>query len=263
MKRINRDGFYVHLPSNASYHAFSDNKATDYTVKLATEIQLDSVRRWEVALVDIQFPTAWMKFDDGMYVEIWKGMRVGHHPVESDLAGARRVLVNIPPGKYESMDAVLVHMTKELFSYFMGEIMFYTTYNDRAVNVRIFKPGLYIRLSEKLARAFGAKNPSVIYGAGTHHLGYFVKTHVDVVHVRCNAVTPERIGSEDVSLLRAVHAKGSSTGTSVQMFKRRKYKEVYGTRYKFLRVELTTDSGDALDLASGKTVATLHFKPSV
>lgn len=57
------NGFYLTLPSNSSMREFPDNKLCTYVTRLAKNVDLDG--RWEVGLVEIQYPNTWHNVKEG------------------------------------------------------------------------------------------------------------------------------------------------------------------------------------------------------
>ena len=49
--------FYLHLPSNSSFHKFSNNTLTEYRVGLPQTVSLTG--DWEVGLAEIHYPHSW------------------------------------------------------------------------------------------------------------------------------------------------------------------------------------------------------------
>ena len=60
--------FYVTLPSNASMDFYSNNTASNYTIRMPRTFYLEG--KYEVALSEIQYPHTWpsMKTDVEYYV---------------------------------------------------------------------------------------------------------------------------------------------------------------------------------------------------
>src|SRR5437870_545308 len=78
------EGFYVVLPSNASYDIYK-NKLSSFTVRLPTMLNLGP--EWQVAIVSISYPKSWFNIGEGYTLET--------------VTPQRRYTETIPPGNYE------------------------------------------------------------------------------------------------------------------------------------------------------------------
>ncbi|MGL4878520.1 hypothetical protein, partial [Paraclostridium dentum] len=57
---MDKNGFYIKLPSNSSSHIYPNNKIWNYRTKLAIPIVLKEPH--EVGLIEVQFPRVWNTF---------------------------------------------------------------------------------------------------------------------------------------------------------------------------------------------------------
>ena len=74
--------YILNLPSDSSYKHFPDNKISSYSVKLETPIQLNGHDGWEVALLEIYYPSKWNSETSSVFYVYTPGLidlrHVGH-----------------------------------------------------------------------------------------------------------------------------------------------------------------------------------------
>ena len=59
------NAFYLMLPSDASMNVFPNNTLSSYITRLPRPIELPG--RWEVGLVEIQYPHTWFNVSKDVY----------------------------------------------------------------------------------------------------------------------------------------------------------------------------------------------------
>ena len=90
--KVEKNHFYLTLPSNSSMALFPENAMSDYTTKLPRDFAL--VGSWEVAVSEIMYPNTWNNILDGReyYVKV-----AVSPPNEADLkTHLKRVTTKIP-----------------------------------------------------------------------------------------------------------------------------------------------------------------------
>lgn len=71
MATASSEGFYITLPSNASYELFKTNTVGCYTVDLAQAIELKG--QWLVGLCEISYPRTWFSLKaEHAYIDVEK-----------------------------------------------------------------------------------------------------------------------------------------------------------------------------------------------
>lgn len=105
-------GFYVTLPSNASFDVYPSNKIWNYRTKLAKPIILKEPH--EVALIEIQYPRNWHSFttNDG-WISI-KNNKMGKMDVPLHLM--------LAPGIYDSIPRIIKEINILLMEYDITKI---------------------------------------------------------------------------------------------------------------------------------------------
>lgn len=59
---MTEDRFYVGLPCNASLSIYMNNTVSNYRTYLANALRLNG--RWEVGVVEFEYPRTWYTFND-------------------------------------------------------------------------------------------------------------------------------------------------------------------------------------------------------
>ena len=120
---------YVTLISNASLNAFPDNTASNFTTHFDPPLELHG-GEYEVALVDIMYPTNWKNIPTGSTKDAFhfflRKTKIEPNLVtslenhtdpelfESRLITEEEQIVNLPDGHYETLHDILAYMNKQV-----------------------------------------------------------------------------------------------------------------------------------------------------
>lgn len=247
---VERDSFYVTLPSNACHDIFPDNDGSNYTVTLSQPIELQGP--YEVALAEISYCHTWNNI---VSVEDSFDLRNHSHPNDPP------TYLKIPTGNYESVD-LLVREINALFKSVKIELILH--YSSITKRVAILGPGGFsLKFKAPLAYMLGfepdewissgsnprSKYPCDIYGG---QYNFFVYT---------NIVEAQHVGDYVVPLLRIVKKDGSYGELITLSYNRLHYVPVNKQRIQDIQIELKTDLNKFVRFTYGKTICKLHFRP--
>ena len=90
------NAFYLTLPSDASMNVFPNNTLTSYITRLPRPIEFTG--RWEVGLVEIQYPHTW--YDVSEYAYRWFIIGKLRAPGESEENSYQEYTFVLPAGYY-------------------------------------------------------------------------------------------------------------------------------------------------------------------
>jgi len=231
------EGFYVVLPSNASYEIYK-NKLSSFTVRLPTMLNLGP--EWQVAAVSISYPKSWFNIGEGYTIEMT-------HRVEKKKTGYK---ATIPPGNYESSDDLIDEINR-LTTAWPGNIKFKV--EKHKLKIDNAPPSLII--SENLAQVLGQINNKSVRPI-------YLDQGLNSLYVYSDIVYPSIIGDTIGPLLRVVHVPSKTTfGQQVtEYFDPPYYYPLAHFNFQEITCYIRTDTGVPPAFRFGRVVITLHFK---
>ena len=108
---MQKDNFYLTLLSNASFEEFSDNKTSDFTVKLPQTINLDG--QYEVALCEMSYPMTIENVtkDNNQFIIELQAADAKGTPLDDKVYP---VVLKIHEGYYRSIDDILIFLNNAI-----------------------------------------------------------------------------------------------------------------------------------------------------
>lgn len=263
-------GFYLTLPSNASMTVHPNNKPQSYTVELSQPINLEG--SWEVALMELQYPTNWHNLTESTKWEIlltyWEG--------EADLKETRFIF-DFPPGSYSSLEHLCTAVSNQLNAQYMqkceiaeaNEAPFNLMYNDATKKV-VTKCSLRfvattIRLlGDQLLQMLGFFNKKtgyerLVFGDISMYDPSVVANSA-TLFVYSDIVEHQFVGDTKAPLLRTSPLCDKSRDVKALTFQRPFYLTVKKNYINSIRIELRNDAGELVHFQTGKSILVLHFR---
>ncbi len=287
--------FYLTLPSNNT--SAEDNQTNRFVTRLPQKLQLNG--KWEVALVEIQYPYSW----NNIYGR--RGNQLADNWIDITFHNDFLVTLFVPPGYYGNIHELLaaIEYGKEKASESLVEGLkqnakhaALTADKDPKTN-KVTKPELKFRLLERhvkdikfgfwlgfdetLKRVRCTKLPSKIknvelskrmqYMLGFENADiyddkktakYIPDLHGSfyALHIYCNLVEPQIIGNSLAPLLRCVHVEGNHGDIVEKMFNSPHYIPVLPTEIETVDIDVKDDRDQYVPFDFGKTVVKLHFR---
>lgn len=280
---MERDNFYMVLPSNTSSYSDTPNFISRYTIHLPKTLELDK-QHWEVALVQINFPISW-------YIISGKKYYVDFFPralyMNSNVEKRRR---RVPRGNYRDMRELVDTLNDvkgdEVESYFkvtqtnkvslvvapyehvalspaLAKVLGFT-YGDKPLAIDsppymdatedfLFSHNnsewmISFKLEEEIPRTFVASTHSNLDG------------HVFNVYVYCNIVEPTLVGDTYVPLIDTIGVGDLQARYVSLKYETPHYLPLLTGNIQNIEIMLCDDTGEQIRFRWGRVIVKLHFR---
>jgi hypothetical protein len=257
--------FIVEVVSNGSLDVYPDNTLSSFANYLPEPIVLEyeDNRYWEVALMEIAYPTRYINVTDGKFR--FKG---GPHKPSHELS--------IPKGFYSNVESVILAMHKALnniesslilshasislkVDYFSRKILFNFKDEDAVLNLA----------SRDLANILGFPSPCVIPGTMKESMLPYDIQRIHTIMVYTDIIEHGIIGNTKAPILRSFPLmpkfKDESILLNQQMnyhsFDNLQFKKVLKSSFHSIKIDLRSCIGEKIPFAGiGNTRLTLLFR---
>ena len=245
--------FYVTLPSNSNMDIYPDNKKANYKVRLPRTLYLKN--KYEVALVEIEYPITWDTFSQGeSYKIIVKDMnRAGEH-----------IELLIPHAHYDSIselvreiNTVLAQYTEESGSLGKARLRIHRLQEKITLDL---PHNLHVKFSNECCDVLGLQCGKYYNGQANGLYCYDISRGFYSLFVYCNVVEPQIVGNVYVPLLRTVAIKGDRGSYVVKTYGEPHYVPVSTDEMAVIEMNIKDDSGHDVPFTNGKVVCKLHFR---
>lgn len=282
--------FYLTLPSNTE----PENKTGNFSVLLPTKLQLRG--KWEVALVEIQYPYSWnnissnpkldkmkwidkvLHYRDGMDSENW---------LDVTFENGFMAKVFVPPGHYGNIRELLtaIEYGKEQTSLEIENTLKTTEmpkkYTLLPIHIDHIKYGFSLHFEQTIKRVICkfwdnkvkhiGLSPSLRYMLGFEQLDIIgerniAKYHPDIrvgfysLFIYCSLVEPQIVGNVTAPLLRSVHIHGTYGDIVEKLYQTPHYVPVMAKDIDRIEIDIKDDNNQSVPFQFGKTVVKLHFR---
>ncbi len=291
--------FYLTLPSNSLP---STNTTASFSIYLPNKIDLQG--KWEVALVEIQYPFSWNnltgKLQPNDQTDNWISVRfssgktenllipAGYYETIQDLEQAieyaKEECSNILDGKVQALKRNLTKAENTLEGKELGYFMksYKLEHKSLKQQARDVLSGFRVVFNHTLKRIKVKVDPHEVKEVGfSTHLQYMlglqeamVRAGEDLLgkyipdlnggfyalHVYCNLVEPQIVGSTTAPLLRLVNIEGRHGSIVEKMFQAPHYVPVNSKEISRIDIEIKDDNNNLVPFDFGKAVVKLHFR---
>ena len=254
--------FYLTLPSNSSTTYFPENKVNNFVTTLPKHIQLEG--RWQVALVEIQFPFNFYTLNAGDEIIIVSLYENADEKIE----------IAINKGYYTNPSILTTKINKRI-DRIIGENRIKFEYDSLINRVRVTTVDCALWLSETLRQIMGFSQSSVnnisanqtywdieAFNLNTSIAPYSTDMNHDIhsIYVYCDIVDRGIVGDTLVPLLRVVPTHARHGDVVHITFSNHHYIPVHSKNFETIRIYLSDDTGKLIAFDGGHCVATLHFR---
>lgn len=263
--------FYLTLPSNTS----PDNTTANFSVHLPTKLDLPG--KWEVALVEIQYPHSW----DNIH-----SSGGSDNVIEITFPNDAKVAVYIPPGYYGTVEELISaiqygqqrssqmilqtyknHQTiisgKNVKTNHIKDVVkgFQLEWNQtlKRVQCKLFRIKS-VKLSQQVQYMLGFETDTI---DGTNEIAYFqpdLRSGFYSLYIYCSLVEPQIVGNITAPLLRHVHIDGSHGDIVEKLYQTPHYVPVVTKEVDRIEIDIKDDKNQSVPFQFGKTVVKLHFR---
>lgn len=272
------ESFYLTVPSNTPNPSGELNKPQQFTLSTQYTSQLKG--KWEVALMQIQFPNTWHNIKKLITVETFISKSDKPIPNFEDLLteGGEAAYdkftwlqrFKIKPGYYASVDDVMDSFNERSF-YF--EMVKNPDSGKLAITLKKEKQSIlkqdpnYLTISETgldlfQLLGFPAKNRAHKIPLEAINLPNLT-IHFPALFVYCNFIDHQYVGNERAPLLRFIPIT-SRVGDYTTIEFQKPYYVTLSTGYiNAMSFEVRDDTGDFVNFQYGKVILMLHFRPKI
>ena len=142
--------FYLTFPSNSSIAFFPDNTLTHYVTHLPKPIDLDG--KWEVGLVEIQYPHTWYNVQKECAWIVYRGNATG-----------QTLRKTLKEGLYETPTKLIDYLNREMTD--TKNVKFHYDLVSKKVSLYV-APGAFVKISKTLNLMLGLDQTR--YDSGLH-----------------------------------------------------------------------------------------------
>lgn len=249
---------YITLPSNASMSDYPQNRLSSFRVKLNSPLQLQGC--WEVALVELIFPTPLMNAPFSQ-----------SHGFTYSISGQGEHRVHIRPFAYKTINQLISYI-----KYFMTDkqkTVFDIEYDNENDRVKIYnrlKQDLAFNFPDRISLLMGF-HPDVLYYTNAHNDTIWAPNAPDMsagltlMYVYTNICEPQVVGHKLAPLLRVVPCDYREFGTKCKEFTKPHYIPVHKQIITEIQIDIYTDVADerAPFRDNSRVIAKLHFRKRI
>ena len=264
--------FFVVLPSNTISDEFPQNKISNFSIGLPTQLTLGSYN-WEVALAEISYPHTWYNID-----ESFAFIDVTVYTYNGSDSEANQKRLNISPGHYNNGVELIYKINQTLKANLYQSKFRYSEKSNKASVILYISDEFeeVVRLPTKLASVLGFhKNylgtrfltipkPSTSLWREDAESCVDLSINTHNLFIYTNIIKETLVGNQYVPLLRTVPTleKNRNTYVSVQ-FTNFHYIPLVSNYIKQITIDIRDDQGDNIKFQSGKVTVKLHFRRKV
>jgi hypothetical protein len=268
--------FYLTLPSNTS----PENLTSNFSVHLPTKLDLQG--KWEVALVEIQYPHSWNNIHGAR-----ENVGIGDNQIEITFQNQQKITIYIPGGYYGTIHELLAaveyakHKASDAISKFLklnGKktetgfqqkhvkdiiVGFHLEFDDtlKRVKMKLFPDMVAkVQISERLQYMLGFSNRIFHVGKKLAPFQPDVRGGFYSLYVYCSLVEPQIVGNVTAPLLRTVHIEGIHGDMIEKLYHTPHYVPVIAKEVDRIEIDIKDDKNQSVPFQFGKTVVKLHFR---
>ena len=258
---MERNEFYVTLPSNASLDVYPNNTLTKYTVRLPRTLYMKE--GYEVALAEIMYPVSWLTLKKSSEHTI-KIINVESETVDE---------AYLPKSHYHSASDLVRAINHTLRKYFESKdldnktvALDLTNYSEMITLKANYGYGL--ELSLELQDILGFTRDTVLVnfeeGDGVYEIEAQSPCNLNksfhAMYVYCNISKPQIVGDIYAPLLRTVAVKGKRNEHIAILYNSPHYIPFGIREISEIEIDIRDDTGNKVPFTSGKVVCKLHFR---
>lgn len=252
---MNKESFYLTLPSNSSMEYFPDNVTTRFSTKLPKAIKLEG--QWTVGVVEFQYPcTMFTVQEHENIIYITKTMVMPNEKTPSLVYYKK----HIPATNYDNINHILTALNnmKEQVRFRYDEISKFVSVSvmDDSVKSVTLKPKLSVQLG------FEPNRNLVDNGLGkcpaNLHLGL-----PSQLFVYCDIIDPQMVGDVMSPLLRIIPLDPANYiygANKMHVFSPPHYLPVMRREFDTIEIDIRSSTGQKIPFQFGTVCVKLHFK---
>lgn len=270
---MNKNDFYMVLPSNSSMDYYNDNTASRYTTLLPKQIDLDG--EWVVGLSEIQFPCNFLHISNSVESSIKILNDAGDlPPVLRDIGKVYEpIICSLPNAVFRDVSDLIFTLNEAMdmkehfkFEYSKGQ-GFVTIKKICTVNACGNRQH-WLYLSDKLANMLGFKRGKLFFNDATPSQEGDLPSSLsrglpDSLFVYSDICSPYVTGDVQSALLRMVPFNTSAYSygsTHCVTFSTPHYIPLIRNSFRTIEMDIRSHLGELIPFEYGPLSVTLHFK---
>ena len=258
------------LPSNASMSHHPHNTVAQFTTALSQNVELEG--DWKVGLAEICLPTNWHNITSNMTTFSVKDQHFyipdGYYPsVKAVLQKIVEVIIGNDWREKAKIEVVRI-ISDDPSVYDMSEDQMGFLFNSITDEVGIVVPRKsYFAMNKYLAGNLGFdkillenKNSSSTHVVFKGQRPACLEQSLLLAYVYCDLIEPTFVGDTKVQLLRTVNVDSTNKHIVNHIFTNPIYVPLQKKHFNSIEINIMTNTGDPVPIASGHSVITLHFR---
>ena len=251
---MNKNGFFVTLPSNASQLVYPNNKIWQFRTKLAKPLILQEP--YEVGLIEIQYPRVWNSFTEN-------DAKVDFIDTKTKMFNKLRLTV----GSYNTIDSIVKEYNMKCAA---NPTLAHITMTHNPITNKILflgGDGWNIVFRGRLAEILGFIRDSVFEIHIGPHLKCAAPHPADIhggrynIFIYSDIVDYQLVGDSHVPLLRCINISDESKRMPTLSYDSPHYTSLARSSITDIQIELRDDQNQHIPFSYGKVIVKLHFRP--
>lgn len=253
--------FYLTLPSNSSMDVYPENTMANFKTKLPSRVELTG--RWEVGLVEIQYPHSWYNLSEVEELIITPAVS---EEEGTPMASGEPYIIRIPPGYYPTITDLTKRIEEEIgraMSWGKKRNKNIFDYDDitRKVSVKLTKNPFpfSLTLSATIQRILGFESNTLHVGTTEGVMGVDMDP-LHSIYVYCDLVEKRVVGDKMVPLLRVIPAEGNHGEMVTRIYENVHYVPIQLKSFEGVEIDIRDNTGVSVPFERGTLNVTLHFR---
>jgi len=242
--------FYITLPSGGE-----GNKTSSFTVNLPYEIDLHG--EWEVALVNVLYPTSWYNVYEGnRKVRIYKAKKQDRDDQPPKCDEYQDYELNID--YYKSVDEILTQLNLYLRNFT----------KKRPASFKMSRDFLYFDANGERASLLMAEDLADMLGNDSNFFRKPVTARLQPSLIMQNLyvytddlIEPQIVGDVRAELLCVIPAEERTLKSAIYTPQDLHYLPVVRNNFSSIKIDIRDVRGNHVPFSSGHSVVKLHFRP--
>ena len=239
---------------------YPENTMANFKTKLPNRVELEG--RWEVGLVEMQYPHTWYNLREGEGEMTLISSPHDDHDVGSQITAP----IHISPGYYHTVDDLLRRIEWEIGKAMNlvanSPISFHYDEIKRRVTAKVVTRNSLqcaVLLGEAIQRILGFD--SSVISAGEIEASSAVDLDpLHSIYVYCDLIEPRVVGDKMAQLLRVVPVEGGSGQMVTRIYENVHYTPLQRKSFETVEIDIRESLGVKVPFERGTLNVTLHFR---
>ena len=245
--------FYLTLPSNSSMDIHPDNTMANFKTRLPNRVELEG--RWEVGMVEIQYPHTWYNLREDEEIII-------QPTAMPELNSSFFIPAGFYPTVLHLTDRIEKEICRTLNMTDEKPVIFKYDEIRNKISIRLNRRNtLYFSLAigEGVRRILGFDSNVIEWGQTEGVLGVDMDP-LHSIYVYCDLLEPRVVGDKMVQLLRIVPVEGDHGNMVTRTYENVHYVPIQLNSFEGVVIDIRDSTGAKVPFERGTLNVTLHFR---